>query len=119
MPTPLFHPAVNHSRTRIRWKLLNGKQSSGHGGRYDRPSEADEEEAVNDAAAAGAEAVSQYGKATVVKRMDGTVEPVFFHCLPYMLWGNLVPSMDWLAVIDLAECAYGSLALACVKQGAP
>ena len=26
MPTPLFHPAVNHSRTRIRWKLLNGKQ---------------------------------------------------------------------------------------------
>ena len=49
--------------------------------------------------------------------MDDMVGPVFFHCLPYMFWDNLVPAIGWLAVVDLT-CADGPLALAWAKHGA-
>ena len=47
-------------------------------GRYDGPEEADEEEAVDDAAAADAEATYP-GNAAVAKRTDDMVDHVFFH----------------------------------------
>ena len=53
-----------------------------------------------------------------VKRTDDTMEPVFFHALPYLIWEDLVLAMNFSSVIDLT-CSDGMLALACLKNGLP
>ena len=75
------------------------------------------EAVVDDVAAADAVSAYQLGIAVFVKRTDVMMELVFFHWLFYMLWEHIVPSIRWLAVIDITGVD-GSLALASVKHGA-
>ena len=85
-------------------KLLYGKGIIRVGGKFDGPlgMEVDNDDVTEPA----------------LKRTDDTIEPVFFHPLPYLLWEDLALAMSWSAVIDLtaSDCM---LALACVKNGLP
>ena len=97
-------------------QLLYGKALIQAGGRYDGPGEVDEERLLT-------MRPRQMRKRRLMARRLLSRERMIcrslvFHCLPYMCWESLVPSMGLLAVIHL-PCADVSLALARVKHGMP